>query len=227
MPLTGNGFCQFYAPHNVYHPGVDLNKGYGNQDCGNPVYAAKDGIVEFVNNEESEGHGFGIFLILRHPDGNYTRYAHLHVVEPLKVGDRVTEGQHMGLLGRTGPTTYCHLHFEVFNEMLAYFQRLHKHPWCFYPVGKSEAWVREHYLNPFEWLKIQTLIPEWAEIAVEKAKESGVITDWSNPYEAVGNRRLEWALEKAGLLNPAKHENCVTLVRLAVVLDKLGKLEKP
>lgn len=67
-------------------------------------------------------------------------------------------------------------------------------------------------------------IPEWGKEAVEACKAGGVIKDWSNPYAVVGNERLEFALEKAGLLDPRTHEGKVTLLDLAVVLHRIGKV---
>lgn len=226
LPMSGNDWVQFYAPHNVYHPGIDLNKGYGNSDCGNDVLCPKDGVVEFINRVEAQGRGFGLFVIIKHTDGNYTRYAHLNdIAGGLTIGIQIKEGSLIGHVGKTG-TSYCHLHFEVFNEKLAEVQRKHTYKFCFYPSSKTKAWVQEHYLNPWEWLKapqVQT-IPEWAVKPIEKAKAKGIITDWSNPYGLVDSEKLEWILEKAGLLDPAKHEGRVTLVRMAVVLEKLNLL---
>lgn len=222
LPLSGLGFCQFYAPHKVFHPGVDLNKGSGDQDCGNEVLVAKDGKIVYMNTKESTGHGFGLFMIVKHEDGNYTRYAHLGVMEPLQEGEYVTKGQRIGVVGKTGPTSYCHCHFEVFTEDTAQIQRQHVHPWCFYPSGKSEAWVRQHYLEPFAWLQRSPAIPDWAKEAVDWAKQTGLIVDWANPYHIVGDERLEWTLEKKRLLDPSKHEGHVTLLRWAMVLWKMA-----
>lgn len=65
-------------------------------------------------------------------------------------------------------------------------------------------------------------VPEWGRSAVEKSKAKGIIVDWSNPYAVVGNERLEFILEKAGLLNPKSHESKVTLLDFAVVLERLN-----
>ncbi len=63
-------------------------------------------------------------------------------------------------------------------------------------------------------------IPEWGKSAVEKCKAKSVINDWSNPYAVAGNERLEFALEKAGLLDSTKHEGKVTLLDLAMVFER-------
>lgn len=221
LPMSGNDYLQFYAPHNVYHPGIDLNKGYGDSDCGNEIRSPRDGVVEFLNEVESKGHGFGLFVIIKYPDGTYSRMAHMKDIIGLVKGSKVSQGQLLGHVGKTG-TSYCHCHFEVFTEELAVIQRAHVYPWCFYPSGKSRDWVQSHYINPWEWLKTSTSIPDWALSAVAKAKAKGTIIDWSNPYKIVGDETLEWTLEKSGLLDPAKHEGKITLVRWAVVLEKLN-----
>ena len=49
-----------------------------------------------------------------HGDGIVTRYAHLSAVEPLRVGDVVTQGQVIGAVGSSGyPEGGPHLHFEI------------------------------------------------------------------------------------------------------------------
>lgn len=223
MPLSGLDWLQWYKPHQVYHPGVDFNWGRGNEDAGLPIVSVKDGTVEFVNNSEAHGRGLGLYIIIKHSDGVYSRYAHLSKVD-VKVGQKIREGDYIGRLGKTGPTEYAHLHFELFGEAMAEIQRNHTYKWSFYPVGKSKAWVEKHYINPWEYLKAPEM-PEWAKIAATKAKKKGIITDLSNPYAEFGNERLEWSLEKAGLLDPSKHEGKVTLARWLVVLDKLGLLD--
>ena len=67
-------------------------------------------------------------------------------------------------------------------------------------------------------------IPNWAAEIAEKAKAKGVITHWDDPFDVVGGERMEWIFEKLGLLDPAKHEGNLTLVRFAVILDRLNLL---
>ena len=154
LPLTGLGWLEYYSNHNVYHPGIDFNKNYGNSDCGQEVFAAKPGFVEFFWDSTWNTGGFGRFIILHHDDGNYTRYAHLQSIDPIiKDGARIKEGDLIGFLGNTG-TTYCHLHFEVFNEDCAEWQRKHWRPWRAYPSGWAKHSVQDYYLNPWEWLKV-------------------------------------------------------------------------
>lgn len=75
---------------------------------GTPVRAAGAGRVVRV----SCGGAFGIAIVVEHPGGYYTQYAHLAAVA-VDQGDRVTTGQWIGQSGTTGNSTGPHLHFEV------------------------------------------------------------------------------------------------------------------
>ena len=56
--------------------------------------------------------GYGLTVVLRHPNGFESRYAHLSSLE-VKAGDVVAQGQGLGRVGSTGRSTGPHLHFEV------------------------------------------------------------------------------------------------------------------
>jgi murein DD-endopeptidase MepM/ murein hydrolase activator NlpD len=93
------------------HTGVDFAAPKGTQ-----VVAAAAGIVQFVGFEN----GYGKYVVLSHPQGYTTYYAHLSAfARDLRVGAPVTEGQPLGTVGSTGTATGPHLHFEV---------RLNNHP---------------------------------------------------------------------------------------------------
>ncbi len=75
---------------------------------GTPVRAAGAGRVVSV----SCGGGFGIEVVVRHPGGYYTQYAHLSAAA-VDQGEKVVAGQWLGQAGTTGNSTGPHLHFEV------------------------------------------------------------------------------------------------------------------
>ncbi|MFJ9039831.1 M23 family metallopeptidase [Streptomyces sp. NPDC102406] len=77
-------------------------------DIGTPVRAAGGGRVVKV----SCGGGFGIEVVVRHPGGYCTQYAHLAAVT-VDQGEKVRAGQWLGQSGTTGNSTGPHLHFEV------------------------------------------------------------------------------------------------------------------
>jgi len=56
--------------------------------------------------------GYGRMVELVHDDGFSTRYAHLRRID-VKLGQRVRQGDRIGIVGSTGRATTAHLHFEV------------------------------------------------------------------------------------------------------------------
>ncbi|MFF9285294.1 M23 family metallopeptidase [Streptomyces griseosporeus] len=75
---------------------------------GTPVRAVGAGRVVRV----SCGGAFGIEVVVQHPGGYYTQYAHLAAVT-VDQGERVLAGQWVGQSGTSGNSTGPHLHFEV------------------------------------------------------------------------------------------------------------------
>jgi murein DD-endopeptidase MepM/ murein hydrolase activator NlpD len=86
------------------HWGLDFTAPVGTE-----VYATGDGVVEEV---EDIAWGYGKNIVINHGFGYKTRYAHLSAFK-VKVGQKVTRGQVIGLLGNTGKSTGPHLHYEV------------------------------------------------------------------------------------------------------------------
>ncbi len=87
--------------------------------CGTEVHAAAEGLVipddQLGDGTDGWNGGYGIFVLVEHPNGTKTRYAHLGKVL-VKIGDYVTQGQTIGLMGDTGNAdgpAGCHVHFEV------------------------------------------------------------------------------------------------------------------
>ena len=87
-----------------FHTGLDLVT-----PAGTPVKAADDGIVILVGSGST---GYGNYVVLEHQGGLTTLYGHLQKAV-VKVGDRVDQGQPIGLEGSTGNSTGAHLHFEL------------------------------------------------------------------------------------------------------------------
>jgi LysM repeat protein len=90
--------------------------GYNGVDIGapknTPIIAAAEGTVIIVKGGSGWNGGYGNYLVIQHPNGTQTLYA--HATELLvSVGDSVAQGQTVALIGRTGEATGYHLHFEV------------------------------------------------------------------------------------------------------------------
>jgi murein DD-endopeptidase MepM/ murein hydrolase activator NlpD len=86
------------------HEGIDMVA-----PIGTPVYAAAAGNVIYAGDQV---HGYGNMVVVKHKDGLVTVYAHNSLLK-VHVGDNVTTGQEIALVGDTGRATAPHLHFEV------------------------------------------------------------------------------------------------------------------
>lgn len=86
--------------------GVDIAN-----SCGTSIYASADGVATIVDASGWNG-GFGKYIKLVHPNGTETLYAHLSKAN-IGQGQSISRGQIIGLMGTTGRSTGCHLHFEV------------------------------------------------------------------------------------------------------------------
>lgn len=86
-----------------YHTGVDFPVATGTS-----VKAVTGGEVVAAGWAGS----FGYEVIVRHPDGRYSQYAHLSQIS-VSDGQPVSSGQQVGRSGSTGNSTGPHLHFEI------------------------------------------------------------------------------------------------------------------
>lgn len=84
-----------------YHGGVDFRA-----KTPLPILASNDGIVVLAKDRYYSGGT----VILDHGEGIYTCYFHFSQLD-VKVGDKVVQGQKIGLSGATGRITGPHLHF--------------------------------------------------------------------------------------------------------------------
>jgi murein DD-endopeptidase MepM/ murein hydrolase activator NlpD len=74
-----------------------------------PVKAAEDGVVAYAGNELK---GYGNLVLVRHPNGYVTAYAHAKELL-VKRGDQVKRGQVIARSGQTGSVNTPQLHFEI------------------------------------------------------------------------------------------------------------------
>ncbi len=101
-PTSGTITQKYYW----YHPAVDIAN-----RSNPPIVASQGGSV--VSAGWNAG-GYGNYVVIDHGNGYKTLYAHMVtgsiVVKP---GERVNQGQKIGIMGSTGRSTGTHLHFEV------------------------------------------------------------------------------------------------------------------
>ena len=85
------------------HAGLDLAPPYGT-----PIVAANCGVVSY----SGWLGGYGNFMLVKHPGGGETAYAHMAESSTFPVGAEVKRGELIGHVGSTGRSTGPHLHFE-------------------------------------------------------------------------------------------------------------------
>lgn len=111
---TGNGSAGFIhpLPGSIRTQGLH---GYNGVDfgaaVGTPIRAAAAGEV-IVSKSGGWNGGYGSYVVIRHPNGTQTLYAH-NSSNAVGVGTRVAAGQTVAYVGNTGRSTGPHLHFEV------------------------------------------------------------------------------------------------------------------
>lgn len=113
----GTGVADGFGPRaapcdgcSTFHEGVDFDAGYGAE-----VHAIAAGVV--VETDNPNYSSLGVHVAIQHLIGGQavtSVYGHMQTGSMrLKVGDIVTVGQVVGLVGSTGASTGAHLHFEV------------------------------------------------------------------------------------------------------------------
>ncbi|MBM4112790.1 MAG: hypothetical protein FJ253_05355 [Phycisphaerae bacterium] len=104
------------------HAGTDSAiRSFAEQWIGVPVFAARDGVVVFMNDGEPDENVNGGFLgnlvILDHGDGFESQYWHLKKFSiTVSLGQPVIAGQQIGMVGSSGNSFGPHLHFQTMKN---------------------------------------------------------------------------------------------------------------
>ncbi|WP_049568532.1 transglycosylase family protein [Streptomyces sp. SBT349] len=106
-PVSGGTGTAYHASGGSwslgYHTGVDFPV-----STGTSVTSVTDGEVVSAGWAGS----FGYEVIVKHPDGKFSQYAHLSAIS-VSEGQPVSSGQRVGRSGSTGNSSGPHLHFEI------------------------------------------------------------------------------------------------------------------
>lgn len=87
----------------AHHNGADIAS-----ECGGPIRAAAAGVVI----ESGYQGSYGNWVLIDHGDGIQTGYAH-NSENLVEVGQPISAGEEIALVGSTGSSTGCHVHFEA------------------------------------------------------------------------------------------------------------------
>lgn len=107
-PTSTQGISTYFA---WWHPGLDMP----NRSA--PPISASDGGTVVVAGWP-DNYGYGNRVVLDHGNGYRTLYAHMSNIY-VSVGQRVSRGQTIGIMGSTGRSTGTHLHFEIHYKGIA------------------------------------------------------------------------------------------------------------
>ena len=98
-----------------YHPILKRTRPHNGTDfgapTGTPVRAVADGLVKMAR----KNGGHGNFVKLSHTGTYATSYSHLSRIK-VREGQRIKQGQIIGLVGSTGQSTGPHLHFQMWKS---------------------------------------------------------------------------------------------------------------
>ena len=111
-PIRGKILSQYGAKNGgLFNDGINIAG-----TLGTPVKAAENGVVAYAGNEVK---GMGNLIIIQHSDGWMTVYAHLDSMS-VRRGSKVSVGQQIGKIGKTGKVDKPQLHFEIRKGTKAY-----------------------------------------------------------------------------------------------------------
>ena len=91
------------------HKGIDMAS-----SLNTPVFATADATVKFSGTQR----GYGNVVVLDHGGGYETYYAHLNR-RLVTVGQTISRGDRIALMGNTGRSTGVHLHYEIRKDSVA------------------------------------------------------------------------------------------------------------
>jgi murein DD-endopeptidase MepM/ murein hydrolase activator NlpD len=90
------------------HPAIDYAA-----PTGTPIMAIGDGVIRKIGRTKYNGN----FIKLRHPNGMESLYLHMNgFARKMRQGTRVTQGQTIGYVGKTGLATGPHLCFRMYKN---------------------------------------------------------------------------------------------------------------
>lgn len=132
------------------HNAIDIG-----MPSGTPVLSALSGTVMGTGNTDSVAgcYSFGKWVVVKHPNGLATLYAHLSSIS-VSAGQAVTTGQTLGLSGMTGYATGPHLHFGVYASAGIQIMTLGQYRGATTPCANATMPVapKDAYLNPMSYL---------------------------------------------------------------------------
>jgi murein DD-endopeptidase MepM/ murein hydrolase activator NlpD len=104
-----------------FHRGIDI--AVINNPINEPVYCCKNGTITHIDttrvyDKVTKKGSFGMVVYVQTEDKWYGVYPHMEsIISTLKVGQKVSEGQQLGIMGSTGYSKGRHVHYEERDNM--------------------------------------------------------------------------------------------------------------
>lgn len=98
----------YFSRFGVQHEGIDIANNAPMTFLYNTV---ENGVVSKAGYDSG---GYGFYMIITDVDSGWTTlYAHMLAPGMVAVGDTVTHGDRIGIMGRSGNSTGVHVHYEI------------------------------------------------------------------------------------------------------------------
>lgn len=211
-PSYVNGEERFDARKIYYHSGLDIGGAEGLVE----VVAATDGTLVQVGtsllkgHEQSPARPRSDVLYVVDARGWYYRYSHLHsFAAGLELGQRVRQGQKLGLLGKEGASGgWSHLHFEIKSRQ----------PSGEWGTEDGYAFLWEAYQREQRPDLIAVARPHHVAVVGENVRLDGS-RSWSRTKIA----RYEWSGAGAGAVAERSYPKPGTYSEILKVTDAAGR----
>jgi len=184
------------------HKGIDIAGTYKS-----PVYAAANGVV--VKSYLSYSYGNVVFV--HHDNGFETVYAHL-AKRTVSEGDKVQQGETIGLMGNTGESTGTHLHFEIHDGEWTIDKKNAINPFIVYGYGEIGQLVFALQHDPYGITEVskpvkvesqeEDIIPIYSgeELAFGLNEESAYQTNLSTNGQNTSDKQITYTVKKGDTL---------------------------
>ena len=198
FPCYFVGITQKYKSN---HRAIDLGWSTSNGGPNHKIIAPYDGKITYVkdnyNRRDKTGSSYGNYVIINHDNGVKTLHSHLKYKSiKVKVGDKVKQGDVIGLMGDTGHATGIHLHYEVRINNSKVNPLLYTYATSKHKVGKNTK------------LKYKILYLKEEEIMEEKKEDTIEITD-----DKDDDIIFEYICTKTGMYKIQLNENEKLLIK--------------
>ncbi len=178
------------------HLGIDL--GWRVDEIQNNVYANSKGIVinvkDGVNTLPLSAKSWGNYVLVSHPNGMKSRYAHLRKgTIKVSVGQNVDENTILGIIGESGSVNGRHLHFEVYKDNI----RINPTEYLIKPIYEETKVIETSNINDF---KVGDKVLLLSGVATSSSDGSGTHTaKYDGNIKDIGNIKYITIINKNAL----------------------------